>query len=328
MTAPLPPFHWPLNFVRIPDEPWTRQPIEMLALKYDTVEHHGWYRNLDSTVEEVGAYLRDGMMLVDYSGGTGILTERLLGKGRFGVAIVESSPKFLRLALEKFRNDERVAFRLIRYLRELKRLQYVDEVMSLGADALVSTNAIHLYYGLPETLDSWQRILRPGAYVFVQSGNIRNPAAKPGEWIIDETVEAIHDRAVAIVHRDPRFRTYRPVLGDSHKMEAYTAWRRKIFLPVRPLDHYLAAFQQAGFEILRVRGETIVASVREWYDFLSVYHDGVLGWVGGVEKIDGRLPTEEDVRHRLELIRLAMAELFLGDSFDCCWTYLTCRVPD
>ncbi|MFI5402501.1 MAG: hypothetical protein ACHQ1G_06155 [Planctomycetota bacterium] len=37
---------WPAGFARVLDEPWVSGPIESLALKYDTVETHGWYRNL------------------------------------------------------------------------------------------------------------------------------------------------------------------------------------------------------------------------------------------------------------------------------------------
>src|SRR5262245_44788196 len=152
------PFAWPEGFRRIPDDPWTAGAVEALALKYDTVNHHGWYRNIDPTVEDLAAVLRDGHLLVDYSGGTGILAERLLrriGGLGVGIVLVDSSPKFLRVALDKFGGEPRVAFRWIRYLKDRKRLQFVDEVLDGGlagkADALASTNAIHLYYDLDDT---------------------------------------------------------------------------------------------------------------------------------------------------------------------------------
>ena len=46
---------------------------------------------------------------MDYSGGTGILEERLFRacpEWKAGILLVDSSPKFLRVALEKFREDE------------------------------------------------------------------------------------------------------------------------------------------------------------------------------------------------------------------------------
>ena len=120
---------------RIPDEDWVSQPADAFGLHYDTVENHGWYRNLDLTVEQLAQDLGDGQILIDYSGGTGILLDRLrlkIGDRRVGMVIVDSSPKFLRIALDRFRSDERVAFRRLRYLKEERRLQYVDEVLPPG----------------------------------------------------------------------------------------------------------------------------------------------------------------------------------------------------
>ncbi|MFQ5745221.1 MAG: class I SAM-dependent methyltransferase [Acidobacteriota bacterium] len=328
------PSPWPQGFPRIPDEDWCHRPIETLARKYDTVEHHGWYRNLEPTVAQLCSYLRDDHLLLDYSGGTGILTERLIAgcpDRHFGILIVDSSPKFLRLALEKFEQEERVAFRLIRYLKDEKRLQLVDEVLERplrerGVDALASTNAIHLYYDLEETLRSWAHVLRPGGCAFVQSGNIRNPAAAPSEWIIDETVEAVHQRAMMIVGQQPRYALYRELLDDTERMREYDRLRRKFFLPVRPLDHYNRAFRDAGFRIVGVDYHPIEARVDEWRAFLATYHEGILGWVGGSQKIEGHPPTEAALRHRLELLEAAMSQLFPHRStFQAGWTYITAQ---
>ena len=327
------PFEWPADFPRIPDDDWTRSPVESLALKYDTVNHHGWYRNIDPTVEDLAAVLRDGDLLIDYSGGTGILAERLLrriGSRGVGIALVDSSPKFLRVALDKFRDEPRLAFRWIRYLKEHGRLERVDEVLGSElvrrrADALVSTNAIHLYYGLDETLRAWTRVVKPEGRVFVQSGNIRTPNPSPGAWIIDETVEALHRAALELVSRDDDYAKYRGVLKDAKRMAAYAAYREKVFLPVRPLHHYLRSFRKAGLRIKGVKTRAIEARVLEWFEFLSVYHDAVLGWIGGTEKIDGRPPAPEAVRDRLAAMRSAMQIVFEGkESFMCSWTYITC----
>jgi SAM-dependent methyltransferase len=327
VTAP-----WPRGFERIPDEDWTRQPVESLALKYDTVENHGWYRNLEPTVEEVASVVRDGDVLLDYSAGTGIFLGRLLrrlGERDVRVVAVDASPKFLRLCLEKHGRDERVAFRIIRYLDDEKRLQYVDEVIGPPlsreeVDGVVSTNAVHLYFDLADTLAAWGRVMRPGARAFVQSGNIRNDAARTGEWIIDETVESIHRAAMDIVREDSRWSDYSSALDDAARMTAHEALRRKYFLPVRPLAHYTDALEGAGLCVLRTRAATIEADVGEWYDFLSVYHEGVLGWVGGTVKVEGGPPSDEAVRDRLALLREAMMRVFAGrETFDCCWTYIT-----
>lgn len=335
-TGPRRRFQWPAGFQRVPDEEWTRQPVDSFGLQYDTVEHHGWYRNLDPTVEDLARYLEPGQLLIDYSGGTGILLDRLklrIFDRQVGMLVVDSSPKFLRVALEKFANDERIGFRLLRWLKDERRLERLDEVLGPAllarkADAIASTNAIHLYMDLPGTLASWAAVLRPGGRAFVQSGNIRNPRAGPNEWVLDETVWAIHEIATGLVRNDPTYAAYRPVLGDETRMAAYLDYRDRVFLPVRPLEYYVGCLEAAGLPVEDVTARTIEANVNDWFEFLSTYHDAVLGWVGGVAKVDGRAASPDAVRDRLALIRQAMNTLFGGrQEFRCCWTYITCVRP-
>ncbi|MGH7323727.1 MAG: hypothetical protein ACREJ9_03675 [Candidatus Rokuibacteriota bacterium] len=343
LSAPIQPaggprrrFQWPPGFQRVPDDDWTRQPVDTFGLRYDTVENHGWYRNLDPTVEDLARHMEEGQLLIDYSGGTGILLDRLnlrIFDRQFGMLIVDSSPKFLRVALDKFRDEERVGFRLLRWLKEEKRLELLEEVigaelLTRKVDAVTSTNAIHLYRDLPETVASWARVVKSHGRVFVQSGNIRNPQARPSEWILDETVWAIHEVAVGLVRNDPRYAAYRPLLDDDTRMQAHVAYRDQVFLPVRPLDYYVRCLEQAGFTVEEVTGRTIEARVEDWFEFLSAYHEAVLGWVGTSVKVDGKAPGKEAVADRLALIRHAMDTLFGGrPAFRCCWTYINCVRP-
>lgn len=320
---------WPAGFPRVPDDDWVGRAPEELARKYDTVREHGWYRNLDPSVATLSERLRDGDLLLDYSGGTGILAGRLLPSlpASTGILIVDASPKFLRVALDRLGDDVRVAFRLIRFLDEERRLQTLQEalepaLLERGVDALASTNAIHLYYDLDETLRSWRSILRPRGQVHVQSGNIGVQDLAEGAWIIDETVEAISAAAERIVRDDARWSAYRVGLDDTARRERYAALRRKFFLPVRPLGHYLEALERAGFVVERVEHRTIEASTVEWTEFLATYHEGVLGWVGGSERVEGVPPTEEAIADRLELLRLAVDDVFAAPSFDAVWTYV------
>jgi ubiquinone/menaquinone biosynthesis C-methylase UbiE len=326
---------WPAGFTRIPDEEWVEQAPATLALKYDTVQAHGWYRNLDRTVEDLARELSSGDILLDYSGGTGILASRLLEElpeRGFGIVIVDSSPKFLRLALEKLGARERVAFRLLRYLKAERRLELVPEVLGRellrrGIDAIASTNAIHLYYDLDETLRSWHDVLRPGGSVFVQSGNI-GVELPPGTWIIDETVEAIQAAAVQLVGSSDAYAAYRPALDDAGRMAAYDDLRRKFFLPVRPLEHYVEALGRAGFRVTDVAQLPVLAHVDEWFEFLSGYHEGVLGWVGGSARLEGAEPADEAIADRLRLLRDATSRAFGGaSSFEAIWTYITAERP-
>lgn len=329
-------FSWPPGVARVPDEEWTRAPVAALAQKYDAVGRHGWYANLDASVGELARRVVPGEIIVDYSGGTGLLIDRLLARvGNRGVGIVDvdSSPKFLALAAQKLGADPRVAFRLIRFLKEEKRLETLDEVLpeailARGVDALVSANAVHLYQGLEATFASWARVLRPGGFVHVQSGNIRTPSASVGAWIIDDTVEAVDDAARRIVRAESRYVRHRGALEDAERMRAHDAFRKKVFLPTRPVSYYVDALEAAGLVVERVWTQPITADADEWHQFLSAYSDAVLGWVGGHEKVEGRPPAKEDLDDRLALMRLGLEVVLTGrSSFDATWTYVNARKP-
>ena len=325
---------WSTGFQRIPTEDWAKQPLEELAMKYDTVEEHGWYDNLDATVMQVCKLCDSNSIVLDYSGGTGILTDRIMrqaGTDAPNVLIVDSSPKFLRLALEKLQRNPKVAYRLIRYIREEKRLQSLAEVVDQelyqnGIDLVVSTNAIHLYYNLLETVQSWKAILKEDGVLLAQSGNIRNPSAPGNTWIIDETVEHIHQAVLEIIQEEEVYAFLRPVAAKIDYMTAHDRLRNKYFLPVRELTHYTSCFEAAGFQIQEVSCLPIKANVQQWYSFLEVYHEGVLGWVGGATKVTKEPASVEMIALRKELMWKGMQRIFSGnDSFDAVWSYITAR---
>jgi hypothetical protein len=92
---------------------------------------------------------------------------------------------------------------------------------------------------------------------------------------------------------------------------------------VRPLDRYLDALTRAGFRVTDVAQLPVQAHVDEWFEFLSGYHEGVLGWVGGSARLEGAEPTEAAVEDRLRLLRDATTRAFGGEtSFQAIWTYL------
>jgi SAM-dependent methyltransferase len=326
-------FSWPVGFERFPDEEWTRQPLDGFGLAYDTVARHGWYSNLDPTVAAVARRARTGDIILDYSGGTGIFLDRLkaaLGDKAVGAVIADSSPKFLRVALEKYRQDPLVGLRVLHYLKEERRLMRLDEVLPPSLlrrrfDAITSTNAIHLYPDVAGVVEAWADVLRPGGRVFISSGNIRNPRAGTDEWILDETVAAIAERAEQLVANDPAWAHYRPCLDDTERMAAHRSFRDRVFLAPRPVDFYVAAIEEGGLNVEDIEEASVVAEVDDWYEFLTAYHEAILGWVGGTERIDGCDPTPEAVDDRLRLMREAMEVLFGPErQFRACWTYLTC----
>ena len=245
-TARTPPggvaFEWPDGFVRVPDEDWTNRDIDEAGLAYDHVDAHGWYRNLDLTVEDLARTLRDGDLLLDYSGGTGILLDRLrlrIFDRRIGVVIVDASAKFLRVALEKYQDDPPVALRLLRYLRDergCRRSTRCSTSRSTRSPARTRSTSTPTSATRSRT---WMRALRPGGGVFVNFGNIRNPRAKPAEWILDETVWVINDLAEGLVRSDPRYVHYREAVDDAERMRAHAEHRDRVFVAPRPLDSYV-----------------------------------------------------------------------------------------
>ena len=326
-------FAWPPGWDRVPDETWTQEPVDDFGTAYDNVDRHGWYRNLDPTVEELAHLLSDGDIMIDYSGGTGILLDRLklrMFDSQVGAIIVDSSPKFLRVAVEKFRDDPKVGFRLLRFLKDEKRLERLEDVLGpemlgRGVDLIASTNAVHLYPDLPDTVASWLRALRPDGHVLINSGNIRNPRARRSEWILDETVWVVGEIAEGLVRTDPAYAQYAADLDNPERMKAHAAYRDKVFLLPRPLDFYLETLELGGLKVESVREASVQAGVQDWYEFLCAYNDAVLGWVGGTDKVDGAKPSEQAVADRLALMRHAMDVLFHGrPTFQACWTYITC----
>lgn len=326
-------FTWPEGFVRVPDEDWTKAEVHESGVAYDNVDDHGWYSNLNRLVDSLAANLRGGDLLMDYSGGTGILLDRLrlrIFDRKVGVLIVDAGAKFLRVAHHKYHEDPLVAMRLLRFIRDEKRLQSLDEVLEQeiydrGVDAIAVANAIHLYPNLAEVAEMWHEALRPGGKVFVCSGNLRNPRAASGEWILDETVWVINDIAEGLVRSDPKYAKYRRVLDDIPRMQAHAKTRDRVFLKPRTLEQYTQTLDAAGLTVTDVGEETIVADVKEWFEFLAAYHDAVLGWVGGTKKLDGAEPSPDAVQDRLAIMREAMDVIFGGRrTFNACWTYITC----
>jgi hypothetical protein len=135
----------------------------------------------------------------------------------------------------------------------------------------------------------------------------------------------VGDLAEGLVRTDPAYAAYRADLDNEERLQAHAGYRDRVFLRPRPLDAYLEALELAGLKVESVREASIEAGVADWYELLATYHDAVLGWVGGTERLDGRPPSDQAVADRLALIRHAMAVLFHGrPTFQACWTYITC----
>ncbi len=55
-----------------------------------------------------------------------------------------------------------------------------------------------------------------------------------------------------------------------------------------------------------------------------MYHEGVLSWVGGAQKITGKPCEPGIIEKRKKLMKQALSQVFLGrKSFEAVWTYLS-----
>lgn len=326
------PFAWPDRFPPVPDESWTVAPLDPTASAYDAVDQHSWYTNLDPVVAELADTLRDGDVLVDYSGGTGLLVERLklrhVGR-RVGAVIVDPSPAFLRVAVEKFTNDTGVAVR--RLPRDDQgHVLALDDVLGpdlgrAGVDVIVSSNAVQFYDDLDVTVAAWRRTLRPGGRLLVSSSDIRNPRARTNEWVLQETVGVLADLAEGIVRSHVELAAYRTLLDDAVRLKAHATVRDRHFPAPRPLDGYLATLADGGFIVASVREASVTVDVDDWYEYLAADAGTVLGWVGGTTEVDGAEASDQARADRGRLLRRAI-DLAFGTrtTFQACWTYITC----
>jgi ubiquinone/menaquinone biosynthesis C-methylase UbiE len=304
--------------------------VDPSGLKYDGMGTQLWYKNLDITVEELAGALKPADILVDYSGGTGLLAGRILKRiPSVAVIIADVAPRFLRVALEKFRHEDRIALRYLHPAAREGHFAPLDEVLkplpAAEVDALVCTNAVHLFPDLGDTFAAWHRSLRPGASVFIQSGNIRNRKGKPGELLITDVVEKIRAKAKEITLREPRYAEYRAKLEDPVKGPAYEARWKDVFFPLRWVEDYLKALEQAGFKVEQERAETVPVGAKDWYEACLVYPD-LIAWVAGSPKVDPTPPSPTAQKDLAALLDQAFDEVFAGRAtFDSTWTFITAR---
>ena len=115
---------------------------------------------------------------------------------------------------------------------------------------------------------------------------------------------------------EPEWEAYADVLDNDDYMAAHDTLRDKYFLPVRPVQTYVDALTDAGFELLDEVVKVIPARVDEWFSFLAVYHEGVLGWVGGAERVTREKASPEVVGIETT-IRTAMDVIFEDVDLRC-----------
>ncbi len=317
---------------KIIDDEFLKSNVTEFALGYDKVKNHTWYDNLDYLVKLANEYFGEDDLIMDYSCGTGIFCERLL-KIKIDsprILMLDSSPKYLKLSYEKFHRNYKFFFRLIKFIKEENRLQTIEESIGTKSsellDGIVCSNAIHLYPSIEDTIKSWYNILVKGGKLLINSGNILNPNMDSSSVLIDQTVNDIARVSYDIVINNPKYSKYVDLIQNFEYINKHDKLRDKYFLPIRPIDFYTEELTKIGFKIIEVKTENIDSKVSEWFDFLKVYHEGIIGWIGGSKKITGVEPTEEEINDRIEIIKTALNIIFENNNdFKACWNYIICE---
>jgi len=299
--------------------------ITNFALEYDAVKYHTWYDNLDYVVDVILNEFNDTNFILDYSCGTGILDERLKFKGlNAKMMLVDASLKYLRLAYEKFKDDEKYYFRLLDLKKQIK--DSLIEDFSGKFDGIVCANAVHLYPSIDETFKEWSELIKKGGKLIINSGNILNEKMRtPSSVLIDQTVNDIFNQSFVIVKNNKKYSKYLDKLSDNSYIQKYSELKDKYFLPIRSIDYYTDSLSKNGFVIKEIKTIDIGVNVDEWYDFLKVYDAGILGWIGGVEKITGDIATIQDLQNRLDIMKESLDVIFNNKNFKANWSYLICE---
>jgi SAM-dependent methyltransferase len=243
---------------------------------------------------------------------------------------MDSSPKYLKLSHDKFGRHYKFYFRVINYLKDEGRLQTISEVLGKEheglLDGIVCTNAIHLYPTIDETIKSWNKILVKGGKLLINSGNIYNPLMGEETKLIDQTVNEISKLSFNIVKDNPKYVKYIDLIDDFDYINKHNTLRDKYFLPIRPINFYTDELIKNGFKIIEVKTIDVDAKVDEWFDFLKVYHEGIVGWIGGSKKITGVEPNEDEINDRVDIIKSALTKIFNNQNdFKACWNYIICE---
>jgi ubiquinone/menaquinone biosynthesis C-methylase UbiE len=317
---------------RITNDDFLNSDVTEFALDYDKVKFHTWYDNLNYLVTLSKEYFNENDLIMDYSCGTGIFSERLLNNMENipNILMMDASPKYLKLSYEKFKENDKFLFRLMSFLKDENRLQTIKE--SIGEDkdgflnGIICTNAIHLYPNVESTVKEWCDSLVSGGKLLINSGNILNGNKNIDSVLIDQTVNDIAERSYGIVMNSEQYGQYLDLINNFDYINKHNDLRDKYFLPIKPIEYYTDIIENNGFKITEIRTDSVNANVDEWFDFLKVYHEGIIGWVGGSKKITGVEPTDEDINNRIEIIKTALNLIFENkETFKASWNYIICE---
>lgn len=298
---------------------------------HEAVINASWnHECLDYLIDIAKPCIHKSNIVVDFGSGTGTSATRILEKikTKMRLWLVDNSPAWLGKAYEFLSSRSNVDF----FVLEKKDERYAtlsETVGNSSVDHVMSANTVHLIPNLKETFKGISEALKSkGTFVF-NTGNIMREGRKKGILMLDSTVYRVHDIAIDIIQKNPKFRKYRENLDKL--VEAYTPLRKFIFPDPRPVQDYLKALKGAGFKYTEPIYKCFRLKYSDWINFLRIKRLQM----GILPEIGGKNPSREEEQDRDTLIIMSAKKLFkdleklnpfaddksyLGE-----WTYISAR---
>lgn len=273
---------------------------------HEAVYSSSWIKDvLYELVKIAHTRIDDDDIVVDFGAGTGTSALLLLKhiKKKIRLLLVDNSPSWLGKAYELLNDQPNVEF----FLLEKKGDRYATLAETIGSevvDHVISANTVHLIPDLKETFIGIYAALKQGGTFTFQTGNFTRKDRPEGALMIDDTVQSVHDIALDIVRKDPKFAIYKKGLDKRVKGEELQ--RKFVFPDPRPVNFYLETLKQAGLNCKSVQYIPVKIRYSDWLNFLRVkrLQAGILPEIGGKE------PTEKEEEDRDSLITMAALKLF------------------
>ncbi len=273
---------------------------------HEAVVNSTWIKDiLYELVNIAHSKINDGAIVVDFGAGTGTSAILLLQhvKKNIKLWLVDNSPSWLGKAYDLLNNPPKVECFLLE--KRGDRYATLSETIGEGiVDHVISANTVHLIPNIEDTFRGINSALKNGGFFTFQTGNFLREDRPEGALMIDDTIKFVHDIALEIVRANPKYSAY--LKGLDERVKAEEAQRRFVFPDPRPIELYLEALENTGFECKSVQYIPVKIKYSDWLNFLRVkrLQAGILPEIGGKE------PNPEEEQHRDELITIGALKLF------------------
>ena len=273
---------------------------------HEAVVESTWLKDiLHELVKILQSKIRKGDVVVDFGAGTGTSAMFLLKhlEQNINLWLVDNSQSWLGKAYDILNEFPNVGY----FILGKKGNTYATLAETVGnevVDHVVSANTVHLIPDINEVFTGIALALKKcGTFTF-QTGNFIRKGRPEGALMIDDTIKTVHDSALEIVRTAPEFAGYRK--GLDKRIEAEEPQRKFVFPEPRPIEFYLSALKQAGFNHQTPIYIPVKVRYSDWLNFLRVkrLQAGILPEIGGKD------PSPQEEEDRDALITTSALKLF------------------